>query len=131
MRNSVAATITFIVALICGPLCHAKCVPGGLASPAPQDPVVRVLAAQKACPKDVVEFIDALKRSGARLEPTMVNFGGFHDLESGSFFIFEIVSNDGAQSPDLSIRRGDLLLGILPTSSEVKNWSPSNPRPNW
>jgi len=70
----------------------ATCVPRNIGTPAPQDPVARALAAQSTCPKNTAEFTEALKQLGARMEPTMVNFAGFHNPDAGEFFIFEIVS---------------------------------------
>ena len=60
-------------------LSRGACVPKNLATPAPKDPVARVLALQNTCPKTAIEFGDMVKRVGARLEPTMVNFTGFHN----------------------------------------------------
>jgi hypothetical protein len=91
---------------------RAACIPKNLATPAPKDPVARILAQQSACPKNAMEFGDAVKRLGVRLEPTMVNFVGFHNPDPGAFFIFEIASTAGATpSPGFSISRGDLLFG--------------------
>ena len=91
---------------------RAACVPANLPTPAPRDPVARVLAQQEACPKTAIAFRTILKRSGARLEPTMVNFVGFHRPGSGAFFIFEIVSAAAGVPPStLTIQRGDLLFG--------------------
>ena len=87
---------------------HAACIPSNLPTPSPRDPVVRVLDAQQSCPKTAIEFRTVLKRSGARLEPTMVNFVGFHNPDAGAFFVFEIVS---AGSSTLTIQRGDLVFG--------------------
>src|SRR5262245_4452635 len=111
-RNSIITTTVFIVGLTCAPFCHAACIPKDLVTPAPQDPVARVLAAQNACPKDAVDFVNVLKQSGARMEPTMVNFAGFHNSDKGAaLFIFEIVSSDGVPPSALTIPRGDLLFG--------------------
>jgi hypothetical protein len=96
---------------------RAACTPRNLATPAPQDPVARVLAQLNACPKNAMEFVDALKRSGARMEPTMVNFVGFHNPGPGAFFIFEIVSIGGAPPSTLTIQRGDLLFGHFTTAT--------------
>ena len=59
-----------------------------------------------------IAFRNMLKRAGARLEPTMVNFEGFHNPDKGAFFVFEIVSTaiDTIASP-VPIQRGDLLFG--------------------
>jgi hypothetical protein len=111
IRNFIVATTVLTLGLACAPPCYAACIPKGLATPAPQDPVARVLAAQNACPKNAVEFVDVLKRSGARLEPTMVNFVGLHNPDPGAFFIFEIVSSDGVPPSGIAIQRGDLLFG--------------------
>jgi len=89
----------------------AACIPEELKTPAPQDPVVRALAAQSTCPKSPAEFTQALKRLGARMEPTMVNFAGFHSPEKGGFFIFEIVSSAGAPPSNFKVERGDLVFG--------------------
>jgi hypothetical protein len=79
----------------------ADCIPRNLATPAPQDAVARVLAAQSACPENAIQFVEALERMGAHMEPTMVNFVGFHNPDPGAFFIFEIVSSAGTPSPTL------------------------------
>ena len=75
-----------------------------------QDPVFRLLAAQPVCAKDAVDFVGALKKDGVRLEPTMVNFTGFHN--PGAFFIFEIASREGGPFP---IARGDMVFGHFTT----------------
>jgi hypothetical protein len=111
MRQSVVAAAALMLSLTCAPLCHAACVPAGLATPTPKDPVVRLLAAQDSCPRNAMEFAEALKRSGARSEPTVVNFAGFHNPDAGGFFIFEIVTSEGAPPSGLTISRGDLLFG--------------------
>ena len=91
---------------------RAACVPDGLPSPPPRDPVALVLARQDGCPKTAIVFRNLLKKLGTRLEPTMINFGGFHKPNPGGFFFFEIASTTGAAAP-LSIPRGDLLFGHL------------------
>jgi len=101
-----------VVFLSAGPA-RAACVPGGLPTPAPRDPVARVLAQQDACPKTAMVFRNLLKKAGARLEPTMINFGGFHRPNPGGFFFFEIASIPEAPATALSIPRGDLLFGHL------------------
>src|SRR6266496_5682297 len=113
-RNSFSsitrAVLTFVFAS--AGFSHAACVPKSLPTPAPQDPVARVLSQQNGCPKNAMEFVDTLKRAGARLEPTMVNFVGAHNPDAGAFFIFEIVSLAGSASPSrLTIQRGDMLFG--------------------
>jgi hypothetical protein len=91
---------------------HAACIPKNLATPAPKDPVALVLAQLATCPKTAMEFGDVLKRMGARLEPTMVNFEGFHIPAPANLFIFEIVSAAGGTPPsNLTVARGDLLFG--------------------
>jgi len=89
---------------------RADCIVENLATPAPQDPVARVLAAQSRCPKNAIEFVAALEQLGARMEPTVVNFVGFHNPDPGAFFIFEIVSSK-------EIERGDLLFGHFTTAT--------------
>jgi hypothetical protein len=91
---------------------RADCIPGNLATPAPRDPVARVLAAQRTCPKDAIGFVEALEQLGARMEPTAVNFVGFHNPDPGAFFIFEIVSTTAASPSTFKIDRGDLLFGL-------------------
>jgi hypothetical protein len=105
------AGLVFAFASACATLCHAACIPQHLASPAPRDPVARVLALEERCPKSAPEFVAALQRGGARMEPTMVNFVGFNNPDGGAFFIFEIVSSAGAPPSALVIERGDLLFG--------------------
>jgi hypothetical protein len=99
---------------------RAACVPAGLPSPPPRDPVARVLAQQSVCPKTPIAFRTILKQSGARLEPTMVNFAGFHNASSGAFFIFESVSATGALPATLPIQRGDLLFGHFTATSGTR-----------
>lgn len=130
MRNSIIAASVLVLGLTWAPLSHAACIPKDIAAPAPQDPVARVLAAQNACPKDAAQFVDVLKRSGARMEPTMVNFAGFHNSDKGAaFFIFEIVSSDGAPPSSVTIPRGDLLFGHFTTVTRDKNSSPIRKTP--
>jgi len=96
---------------------RANCIPGSLATPAPQDPVARVLAAQRTCPKNAIEFVKALEQLGARMEPTVVNFAGFNNPDPGAFFFFEIVSSKAVSPSTFKIERGDLLFGHLTTIS--------------
>ncbi|MEO8052909.1 MAG: hypothetical protein ABI833_21060 [Acidobacteriota bacterium] len=107
-------------------LSSAACIPNNLATPAPRDPVAQVLARQNACPKNAIEFRDTLKRSGIRLEPTMVNFVGFHNPGPGAFFIFEIASGGGDAPPSTtSIQRGDLLFGHFTTATNDRRLVPN------
>jgi hypothetical protein len=94
---------------------HAACVPSNLPVPSPKDPVVRALAQMPACPTTAIAFRSLLKQSGVRLEPTMVDFVGFHNPGAGARFIFEIAS---ASSPTLSIQRGDLVFGHFTTATD-------------
>ena len=119
-RRPIIATAVLMFGLTWAPFGHAACVPQNLATPAPRDPVAQVLAAQSACPKDAVEFVAALKRLGVRMEPTMVNFVGFHNPDAGAFFIFEIASSEGATPAALTIERGDLLFGHFTTTDGDK-----------
>ena len=96
---------------------RADCSPENLATPAPQDPVARVLAAQRTCPKNAIEFVKALEQLGARMEPTVVNFVGFHNPDPGAFFIFETVSTTAASPSTFKIDRGDLLFGHFATAN--------------
>src|SRR5690348_9834153 len=80
-----------------------------LTKQAPQDdPLARIFAAQPSCAKNAPDFVGALKKDGVRLQPTMVNFTGFHNGDQGAFFIFEIASREGGPFP---IQRGDLVFG--------------------
>ena len=107
-----AVTVAVILLLISAMPARAACIPQNLSNPAPRDPVARVLAQQATCPKTAVAFRNLLKQSGARLEPTMVNFVGFHNPDAGAFFVFEIVSATGAGAPSqVKIDRGDLVFG--------------------
>ena len=107
----IAAGIVLTATMAATDPARAACTPQKLATPAPQDPVVRVLAAQDQCPKNAVEFVHALERLGARMEPTMVNFVGFHNSDPGAFFFFEIVSSPGIGPSAVKIERGDLFFG--------------------
>jgi hypothetical protein len=110
-RHSIITAVVSVLGVVFTPLCHAACTVQKLATPAPKDPVARVLAAQDACPRTPREFVEALKRLGARMEPTVVNFVGFHNPDAGAFFFFEIVSN--APPSAITIQRGDLLFGTF------------------
>ena len=115
-RTIIAATACLLMVAFAA-VSRAACVPQKLATPAPQDPVARVLAQQTTCPKNAMEFVATLQRSGARLEPTMVNFVGFHNPDAGAFFFFEIVSSAGAAPSNFAIARGDLLFGHFTTAT--------------
>jgi hypothetical protein len=69
-----------------------------------QDPISRLIARSDKCPVDVFQFRELLKKSGLKLEPTMVANRGFHNPSLGSFSIFEIASG-----PDVD--RGDFFFG--------------------
>ncbi|MEO7272821.1 MAG: hypothetical protein ABIX28_13785 [Vicinamibacterales bacterium] len=115
-------TASLIAGLTCAALAGAvgpargACVPSQLGTPAPRDPVALVLAAQPSCPRTPLEFRRTLTRAGARLEPTMVNFVGFHNPGAGAFFIFEIASGT-LTAPATTIARGDLLFGHFTTAT--------------
>ena len=90
----------------------AACIPKNLATPAPKDAVAIVLAQQSTCPVTAMAFGEALKRAGVRLEPTMVNFVGFHRPAPGAFFLFEIASTPSDAAPSaMKVERGDLVFG--------------------
>lgn len=114
-----ACSALIIAALALAEPSRATCVPKNFATPPPQDPVARILAREARCPSDAREFGEATKRAGARTEPTMVNFVGFHDPDQGAFFIFEIVASDG-DKPPVAIERGDLLFGHFTTTDGEK-----------
>ena len=90
---------------------RAACVPADLPTPPPRDPVARVLAQQSTCPATAIAFRNLLKKAGARLEPTMVNFVGFHNPDAGAFFVFEIASAPAGGASAIPIERGDLVFG--------------------
>jgi hypothetical protein len=113
IRHSIITGVVLVLGAVFTTLCHAACTVQKLATPAPKDPVARVLAAQDACPRTPREFVDALKRFGARMEPTMVNFIGFHNADMAEFFFIEIVSS---APPSITIQRGDLLFGHFTTA---------------
>jgi hypothetical protein len=126
-KQSVIAAVALMLGLTYAPLCYAACplaitpdVDLAIAPepPSAKDPLVRLLAAQDSCPKNAAEFVDALKRAGARSEPTMVNFVGFHNPDAGAFFIFESVTSEGAPPSGLTIARGDLLFGHFTTTTD-------------
>src|SRR5262249_5094563 len=75
-----------------------------------QDALAVLLKAQDRCPLTTLDFLKLVEGSGGRLEPTMVNFRGFHnqDLDSGVFFLFEIVSGPIA---GVNVEQGDFLFG--------------------
>lgn len=117
-RCFIKTGVLLIFLLTSAALSRAACIVKNLATPAPKDPVARVLGQQNICPKNAEEFGELLKRLGARLEPTMVNFLGFHDPAPGVFFVFEIVSAAGSSSAStLTIERGDLLFGHFLTAA--------------
>ena len=105
---------------------RAACIPTDSPQPANQDAVARVLESQPSCPRDALEFRNLLKSAGARLEPTMVNFVGYHNPDPGAFFVFEIVSGTvrpatggggrGTATP-IAIERGDLVFGHFMTAA--------------
>ncbi len=106
------------VILAAGGTSQAACVPSKLPTPAPKDPLARVLSLQTACPRNAQELGKMLEGMGSSLEPTMVNFVGFHNPAPGAFFIFEIVSTAAAaSSAGLTIARGDLVFGHFTTAS--------------
>ena len=109
---------------------RAACIPTDSPQTRNHDAVARVLELQPACPVDALAFRNLLKRAGARLEPTMVNFVGFHNPDPGAFFIFEIASGTvrtapagrrgGAQPATMSVERGELLFGHFLNASNNK-----------
>jgi hypothetical protein len=120
-KQSVLAAAALMLGLTYAPLCHAACplaVPPALAPPSAKDPLVRLLAAQDSCPMSAMEFVDAVKRAGARSEPTMVNFVGFNDPDAGAFFFFESVTSEGARPSGFTIARGDFLFGHFTAATD-------------
>jgi hypothetical protein len=115
IRHSIITGIVLVLGVAFTTLCHAACPVQKLATPAPKDPVARVLGAQDTCPRNPREFVDVLKRLGARVEPTLVNFVGFHNVNAGAFFFFEIASS--APTSAIEIPRGDLLFGHFTTAT--------------
>ena len=103
----VAATLLFAARFA-----QAACIPEDtthLANRQPnQDALAVLLSAQESCPLTTLDFLNLVESSGGRLEPTMVNFLGFHDPDDGNFFLFEIVSG---QLAGAKVERGDFLFG--------------------
>lgn len=125
--NLQCASLAAVIVLVSPGTSRAACPLKDSPQPPNQDAVARVLEQQSACPKDALEFRNLLKSAGARLEPTMVNFVGFHNPDPGAFFVFEIVSGTvrtapagrgaGTQPTVISIERGDLLFGHFMTAA--------------
>ena len=59
-----------------------------------QDLLARLLTTSSECPKDVFELRSLLKKTGLKIETTMVGNRGFHNPTEGSFSFFETVNND-------------------------------------
>ena len=101
-----------VLILFAARLCQAACIPADttkLPNQRPnQDALALLLKAQATCPLTTLDFLKLVEGSGARLEPTMVNFHGFHNQDRGLFFLFEIVSGPLA---GLNVERGDFLFG--------------------
>jgi hypothetical protein len=126
-RRIIVTGVLLLLAIAFPAGSRAACVPTNLATPSPRDPVARVLAAQQTCPRNAIEFRGLLKRSGARLEPTMVNFVGFHNPDPGAFFVFEIASGSvGASASPVIIQRGDLLFGHFTGATADGKLVPNN-----
>src|SRR5215469_12729680 len=98
--------------LFAGRLCQAACAPTDTTKQPNQRPnqdtLALLLKAQTTCPLSTPDFLKLVEGSGARLEPTMVNFLGFHNPDPGVFFLFEIVSG---QLAGVNVERGDFLFG--------------------
>jgi hypothetical protein len=116
IRQYIIACVVLLLCVVFTTLGHAACTAQKLATPAPKDPVARVLAAQDTCPRTPREFVDALKRLGAGMETTMVDFRNFYNADDGAFFFFEIVSS--APPSAITIQRGDLLFGHFTTPND-------------
>ena len=92
IRAIVAAGAAWLLVLWSAVPVHAACPVSDLPTPAPRDPVVRVLSQQSVCPMSGTDFRNAIKQSGGRLESTIVDFVGFHSPNAVALFIFEIAS---------------------------------------
>jgi hypothetical protein len=115
LLNRLPRLLCFTVTLLfAARLCQAACIPTDTTKPPNQRPnqdaLALLLKAQATCPLNTPDFLKLVEGSGARLAPTMVNFHGFRnqDLDSGVFFIFEIVSGPLA---GVNVERGDFLFG--------------------
>jgi hypothetical protein len=113
LPSRVGRLLYFIVMLLfTARLCQADCIPTDttkLPNQQPnQDALALLLKAQDRCPLSTLDFLNLVESSGARLEPTMVNFQGFNDPDDGNFFLFEIVSG---QLAGAKVARGDFLFG--------------------
>src|SRR4051812_35494266 len=105
-----------VMLLLAARLSQAACIPENAPQQPNQDALARLLATQDRCPMTALDFRNLVERSGAQLEPTMVNFLSFHNPNPGAFFLFEIVSGQFA-GLNLAIERGDLLFGHFLTRS--------------
>src|SRR3990167_4536509 len=88
----------------------------GLAAIKTADALGVLLFSDVACPKDVFLFRQLLKKSGLKLETTMVANRGFHNPTQGSFSIFEIVSGQLTSGNNtFIIKTGDFFFGHFTT----------------
>src|SRR2546425_6833202 len=108
------------VLLFAARLCQAECIPEHAPPQPNQDALARLLKAQDRCPVTTNDFLNLVERNGAKLEPTMVNFLGFHNPDPGVFFLFQIVSGRLA-GLNLSVERGDLLFGHFLTANDDRS----------
>jgi hypothetical protein len=104
------ALLVTAILLFATPFCEAACIPLNAPPKPNQDALALLLKAQGQCPVATPDFLKTVEAEGAKLEPTMVNFLGFHNPDPGVFFVFEIVSGKLPGS-DTPIARGDLLFG--------------------
>ncbi len=109
--------LVIAVLLFAARLCQAECIPEHAPPQPNQDALARLLKAQDRCPVTTNDFLNLVERNGAKLEPTMVNFLGFHNPDSGVFFLFQIVSGR-LSGLNLSVERGDLLFGHFLTAND-------------
>lgn len=70
-----------------------------------------LLSSSPACPQEVFAFRQLLKKSGLKLETTLVANRGFHNPAQGSFSMFEIVSGPG-------VNKGDFFFGHFTALSD-------------
>jgi hypothetical protein len=79
-RRFIIGTVLILV-LTCAGLSRATCIPTDLATPAPQDPVARVLAQLTVCPRNAIELVKLTPDSAVQaVFADLVDAGELSDL---------------------------------------------------
>jgi hypothetical protein len=74
------------------------------------DYLARLLSKATDCPKNVIEFRNAVIRDGMQFRTTMVANRGFHNPSQGSFSLFEMIVGSSS-STGLRLQQGDFFFG--------------------